>query len=232
MFQLIPKNISIKYNKVSLQQFSYVVNKTPQNMKSINFLTLITLFIGFNSFCQEIETTTKQTIDSGTIDDQFNYLIKNSNRYQEYKVVKRVWIDKLRGSVNDSLSELELEVNSLEKLVAEKDSEINNLSLNLSTQNNTIEQLNKEKNGITLFGAIVSKPIYNSLLWSIIAILIAGLAIYIFRFNRSNIVTKETKEKFDDLEQEYEGFRQRSLEREQQIRRKLQDEINKQKKDK
>lgn len=201
-------------------------------MKSINLLTLIVFLIGFSSFSQETETPVKQTIDSGSIDDQFNFMIKNSNRYQEYKVVKRVWIDKLRGSVNDSISKLELEVNSLEKLVSEKDTEINNLSTNLTTQNNTIDQLNKEKNGIKFFGAIVSKPIYNSLLWSIIGILIAALVVYIIRFNRSNIITKETKEKFGDLEQEYEGFRQRSLEREQQIRRKLQDEINKQKKDK
>ena len=70
------------------------------------------------------------------------------------------------------------------------------------------------------------------ILWSIIAVLLGLLLIYIFRFNRSNSVTLSTNGKFDELEIEYENHRQRSLEREQQLRRKLQDEINKQKKEK
>jgi hypothetical protein len=38
------------------------------------------------------------------------------------------------------------------------------------------------------------------------------------------------KEKLEETDNEFENFRQRSLEREQKIRRKLQDELNKHKK--
>ena len=41
---------------------------------------------------------------------------------------------------------------------------------------------------------------------------------------------KTTKEKLEETDNEFENFRQRSLEREQKIRRKLQDELNKHKK--
>ena len=42
-------------------------------------------------------------------------------------------------------------------------------------------------------------------------------------------IIKTTKNKLRETDEEFEKFRQRSLEREQQLRRKLQDEINKKK---
>ena len=42
-------------------------------------------------------------------------------------------------------------------------------------------------------------------------------------------IIKTTKNKLHETDEEFEKFRQRSLEREQQLRRKLQDEINKKK---
>ena len=53
--------------------------------------------------------------------------------------------------------------------------------------------------------------------------------IFVSRFRTSNRITKESKAKLAETELEFEGFRQRSLEREQQIRRKLQDELNRNK---
>lgn len=174
----------------------------------------------------------KQMLDSGTIDNQFEYLIKYSNRYQEYKVVKRTWLDELKASVNDSLNELKQDVESSKNEISQKDGQIESLTRSLDESKETVAQLNAEKDGISLFGTIISKPLYNTILWSIIGVLLAALVIYIIRFQRSNSITQATNSKFDELEQEYESFRQRSLEREQQIRRKLQDELNKQKKDK
>ena len=50
------------------------------------------------------------------------------------------------------------------------------------------------------------------------------------RFKNSYNIIKTTKEKLEETDNEFENFRQRSLEREQKIRRKLQDELNKHKK--
>ena len=64
-------------------------------------------------------------------------------------------------------------------------------------------------------------------MWSIIAALIALLAIFIFRFKNSNIVTKATKNALAELENEFKEHRRIALEREQKVRRELQDELNK-----
>ena len=49
-----------------------------------------------------------------------------------------------------------------------------------------------------------------------------------YKFYNSNTVTKEAQNNLTDVEQEFELHRKKSLEKEQKLRRKLQDEINKQ----
>lgn len=200
-------------------------------MKVSKLLTVLALFFNILLNAQVSEENT-QTLESGTIENQFDYLIDKSNRYQDYKVVKRTWLDRLKKVVDDSLNVTRKELSDIKIVLISKESEIVQLTDDLNTTKKNVLSLNNEKDSISLFGLLISKPIYNTILWSIIAILIVLLLIYILRFNRSNSVTKDSIEKFNDLESEFEGYRQRSLEREQQLRRKLQDEINKQKKDK
>ena len=55
------------------------------------------------------------------------------------------------------------------------------------------------------------------------------LLFFIGKFKRSNSITIDAKKSKAEIEEEYEGHRQRSIEREQKLRRELQDELNKQK---
>jgi len=80
---------------------------------------------------------------------------------------------------------------------------------------------------LSLFGLQMSKTGYNALMWSIIAALLALLLVFIFRFKNSNSITKAAKLKLSETEEEFEEHRRNALEREQKVRRQLQDEINK-----
>jgi septal ring factor EnvC (AmiA/AmiB activator) len=82
---------------------------------------------------------------------------------------------------------------------------------------------------MALFGMQMSKGGYNALMLIIIAGLLALLLLFIFKFKNSNSVTKQAKKTLLETEDEYEEYRRNSLEREQKVRRQLQDEINKQK---
>lgn len=201
-------------------------------MKLLKTLILLSILLMSATFYAQNRAITKtSSLKEGTIDNQFEYLIKKSNRYQEFKVVKRAWLDQLRKSVNDSLVSTRKNLNTNLNIIKEKQQKINELTNSLNASNSKVTRLNNEKDSISFFGNLISKPLYNTILWSIICLLLLALITYIIRFNRSNTITKEVKENLVDLENEYEGYRQRSLEREQQIRRKLQDEINKQRKD-
>lgn len=203
-------------------------------MKLTNFTLAFAIVLGIQLNAQETtpETAPKQTLENGTIENQFEYLINKSYKYKEYKNVKLWWLERLQKAVDDSLNINKKEIIDLKIIVTEKDNEIKTLTTNLQTTKKDVVQLNTEKDTILFFSILISKPLYNFILWTIIAVLLALLLIYIFRFNMSNSITVHTKDKFNELESEYEDHRQRSLEREQQLRRKLQDEINKQRKEK
>ncbi len=196
-------------------------------MNLTKLIPVIAILFCVSSFAQE--RPQRKMIDSGTVEQQFDYLIKKSNRYQDYKVVRQTWLNQLKKSVNDSLNLIKKDLSDTKIVLIEKENKITSLTSTLDSTNNNVVILNKEKDSINFFGALISKPVYNTILWTIIGVLFVGLLFYIFKFNRGNLITKETNDKFNELEREYEGHRQRSLEREQVLRRKLQDEINKQK---
>jgi uncharacterized membrane protein (DUF106 family) len=82
---------------------------------------------------------------------------------------------------------------------------------------------------MALLGMQTSKTNYNVIMWTIIAALTALLLFFIYKFKNSNSLTKEAKYKLEEVESEFEEHRRNALEREQKVRRQLQDELNKNK---
>ena len=113
----------------------------------------------------------------------------------------------------------------------------------VTTQAKTIEDLNSElantktelsntiaeKDSMQLFGMPMSKPNYSLTLWSIVGVLSALLLFFVYKFRNSNAVTKQAKRSLAETEEEFEEHRRIALEREQKVRRQLQDMINEQK---
>ena len=195
-------------------------------MKIMKFLLSISLlvFLSFASYAQETkENTPKRSLNSGTIESQFDYLYKKSGSYQEYKVVKKVFYQKIKGNV------LKKELNMTKQTVIAQDSEINNLKTNLKTTNDNLTNVTKEKDNIKFLGISMTKGAYNTILWSIIIGLMALLAFFVFRFKTSNTITKQANELLAETEEEFDQYKAIALEREQKVRRELQDELNKQK---
>ena len=111
-------------------------------------------------------------------------------------------------------------------LKTERDNIKSTKDLLLKTQSE-LETSKKNENSISLFGTELSKTTYNLTLWSIIIVSLLALAYFIFKFSQSNVLTKEAQNNLLDVEQEFEEHRKKSLEREQKLRRQLQDEVNK-----
>ncbi len=205
-------------------------------MRKTNFLlaTIFTFIFSFSAVAQT-ETNTdedKLSLDSGTLENQFEYLTKKSNNWrdergQSYEVVRNDWIAKLKSHTLDSLKALKKELADTQNKVASQTQEITQLKNSLNNTKTNLEETNLEKDSMSLFGLQMSKAGYNTLLWSIIAGLLALLFFFIFKFKNSNSVTKEAKLKLEETEEEFEEHRRNALEREQKVRRQLQDELNK-----
>jgi len=201
-------------------------------MKLFNVLIsfILLFFTAFTAVAQQdVNSETKGSLNGGSIESQFEFLYKKSGRYQDYRVIKINQLIKFRNNVYDTLKLDRKKYLNSQNIITNQKSEIDSLNSKLIAINNDLTEVTKEKDSIHLFGMQLSKAGYNSLLWSIIVALSVLLALFITRFKRSNAITAEAKSDKAEIENEYEEHKRRALEREQKIRRELQDELNKQK---
>ncbi len=162
-----------------------------------------------------------------SIEGQFKDVVDESNNYQEYKVIKKYQINQLRKNILDSVSELESKIASSKTEIDQKAKQIDSLTSQLKTTKEDLSVSKEKENGIEILGILTQKSTYNTIMWSIIVLLLVGLAFLFYKFKNSHKVTKNSQLKLAETEMELETNRQKSLEREQKLRRKLQDEVNK-----
>ncbi len=167
------------------------------------------------------------SLDKGTIADQFKFVVIRSNSYGNKKIIREEWLKSLKDHVLDSLQTFKKALaNERQQVITQKD-EIEALQKKLESANAEIKTLNSEKSSVSFLGAQMNKTAYKGLVWTIIAGLLGGLLFFLYRFKQSNSITKETRKTVEELRGEFEAYKKRALEREQKVRRELQNVLNK-----
>lgn len=164
-----------------------------------------------------------------TLEELFVDVIDKSNRYEEYKVVKIYKLNNLKKNVEDSIASIKKDLENAQGTIALQKSEIDTLTRSMSSLQTELNTSIENQDGINLFGALINKTTYKITMWGIIGILVLVVLYLLFKFKNSNVITKAAKLKLTETDEEFETHRQQALEREQQLRRKLQDEIIKNK---
>ncbi|WP_417609788.1 tRNA (guanine-N1)-methyltransferase [Owenweeksia hongkongensis] len=190
-------------------------------------LLMASVLFSNTGIAQETEEE-KPSLDNGTLKSQYDYLIEESNDFQEYKVIKKVWVAKFEKNLNDSLEAFAQSKKEAQDLAKSQVQEINQLKAQLAHTKDSLNTVNEEKNSIALLGMPMEKSGYRTVMWSVIGVLVLLLLVFIFRFKSSNSASSLAKSNLNDVEEEFAEYKKRSLEREQKLRRELQDEINKQ----
>lgn len=188
----------------------------------LHLFSLFLLSISLSIYSQET------TESSNSLENQFDNIYRTSSSYQVYKVISKERFQQLKLNVLDSIK-------SSKKIINIKNNQLfiekNKIEENKALLKNTklaLDNALKSEDSISFLGIQLSKTTYNISLWSIVSILFLALSFFIFKFYRSNVLTKEAQSILVDVEQEFDNHRKKSLEREQKLRRQLQDEINKQ----
>lgn len=208
----------------------------------MKFLTKVAVLLivtfSFQNIYSQTNTAQPQeeqlSLNSGSIDSQFEYIFKKSGNFkgvngQKYEAVKYTSLLTLKAHVLDSLKTTYAKLNTSEETVENQKQEIESIKGQLQNTQTTLGETEAEKNNMALFGMQLGKTNYNVLMWSIVAALFALLVFFILKFKGSNSLTRAAKLKLEEVEAEFEEHRRIALEREQKVRRQLQDEINKNK---
>ena len=162
-----------------------------------------------------------------TIEGQFDELVDKSGNWEKFKLVKKESIYTFKKSLLDSLSGQKSLLREKLDTISAQSSRIKELNLNIQ---NLQSELDKEKNrndSIDFLGITIEKGVYSIIVWGIIVVLTIFLVVFISRFTSSNSITRGALKDLEDLQNEYEEYRTKAIEREQKVRRQLQDEINK-----
>lgn len=207
-------------------------------MKAFKIFTIsLFMLLGISNLQAQTNTNTEEnelSLEESTINDQFEYVLRKSGDFRGldgkmYESVKRSNLLKLQAHTNDTLNTIRKDLADTQAIVNTQSKEIEDLKANLTSTQDTLNKTNKEKDSMSLFGIQMSKTNYNVLMWSIIGVSLALLLLFIYKYKNSNAITKEAKNNLAEIEEEFEEHRRNALEREQKVRRQLQDELNKQK---
>lgn len=190
-------------------------------MKSF-YLFIFSLFITITTFSQEIKK------DTLSILNQFDKVYRKSSSYQEYKVIRKITFQNLKNNVVNTIEGIDKELISKNKKNKILKDSIQSINKNLIALEGDLNLINIEKNSIYFFGLEIEKSSYKIIIMSTIILLIIMLSYFIYQFKSSYRITSLAKENLLEVENELAIYKKKSLEREQKLRRQLQDEVNKQ----
>lgn len=189
-------------------------------------LNLVVVFFSLSAFAQENSVQTPEN----TLDKQMVEVFEKSNSYQQYKVIEKAKLARLKRNILDSIANFEATIEQHETNLDAQSETIDSLNSQLSDTQQDLKATKEQVDNIEVLGIATSKGTYNTVIWSVIAVLLLVGAFFVYRFSASHGIIREANEKIDELNTENESLRRSHLEREQKLRRKLQDEINKNRK--
>lgn len=202
------------------------MNQTKINLQEMsNKIYMLAVFVLVSVFQMNAQTDSLKT--ETPIQDEFSALIQESNNYQGYKVVDYDKLIELRNTTRNYISELKEEIIVHKNTVDQQNDEIEKLKSELASTQEDLTRVSEEKDALMFLGMPFSKGGYKTMMWGIVAALLALLLIIFFRYKSSHAATKDARQKLQETEKEFDTYRTKALEKEQRLGRMLQDERNK-----
>ena len=189
-------------------------------MKKAIILSATLLTYSLSSYAQS---------ETNTIESQFNTLFSQSNNWQNYKVVEKNKLLHIQQNVKDSITHLQKTIGQNNRVLVEQKTTIDSLSNQLQGVQKDLTRALEQENNLDFIGISTHKSTFKVIVWSIILVLLLILGLLFTQYKRSFATTKDARTKQQEAESELEEYKKLALEREQKIRRQLQDEINKNK---
>lgn len=214
-----------------------------QTLLSFTSILFFSIFIG-NSYAQTPGTTQKpstNTTSAGrtwqrdtvkntdpTLNGQYRFMLSRTRTSADgYKMVAGYRLDQLWKSVGDTLRKERAEKKSIQQKLTEQEKTVSYLKTEISGKDASITENTNKVNEIRFLGIPFEKGTYNIIVWSIIGVLALALIIVIARSGKSITEARHRTQLYNEVADEYQAFKAKSVEKERKLARELQDERNK-----
>lgn len=172
-----------------------------------------------------IGQTLQQKLKTSPLDSQFVYLnLQSRNQDKDFKIIRKTNLDIIRQNVKDSLSIYKKQISVLKGDASSTEGSINGLQDSVKNLSAALEIEQNKTDSISFLGIQFSKSSYHTMVWVIIIVLAVALFAILAAFRKAKVDTDESKQTVDELQEELQNLRKKSMEREQQLKRQLLDE--------
>jgi hypothetical protein len=149
-----------------------------------------------------------EELTKSSIKEQIKYLEERTRIYENYRAVREDMFQKINQNITDSITADKNRIAELNNLVSALRFTYDSLYIKLETTTDNLNEMTATKNSIRLLGMEINKTGYNTIMWSIIMVLGALLAIGFIVFKRNLYVLIGTGKDLKQLREEFEAYRQ------------------------
>nr|WP_294934013.1 hypothetical protein [uncultured Flavobacterium sp.] len=192
-------------------------------------LVAIVSLLTYGAQAQNIEAVPERPISKNAIESQMSQILVNSANYNDVKLVKTASLEELHSDVVTLLSRNENDLFNSRTTIENKNSEIKKLRAQINEAKIQALAAVNGNDTFLFFGMELSKTLYHAIMWTLVLTLLIAVAFLTVRFKRANEITHNSKNILLEVEDEFETFKRNAIEREQKLRRQLQDELNRRK---
>ncbi|RIW18454.1 hypothetical protein D0X99_01840 [Algoriphagus lacus] len=187
----------------------------------------LTLFLFFASLSVSIaqvkqdSTAAQNSLRSGTITSQFDYIYRVSNNFQEYEVVKKSNLEQLKANVLDSIRTINAQ---LAQIKASQAGHSDTLAAITAKMNQAIadkEAAIEAQESFSFFGVNIQKTVYSLMMWALVAVLGSALGFFAVQYFRGFGRIRKAEKDLLEVQEEFEQHRKNTLERERKLKREL-----------
>ncbi len=150
-----------------------------------------------------------------TIPEQFKFLEEHTRIYENYRAVREDMFQAISRNTIDTLRSAKRKISNLVSDTTAFGNRLDSMKSVLEASGNELEKMTRTKNSISVLGLEINKKAYNTVMWSIVGILIFLLAIGYLTFKVNRATTNRTRKDLNELKEEFEAYRTKTrLERE------------------
>lgn len=157
-----------------------------------------------------------------TLADQLGQIMRSSETYEGYKVIRTNDLLKFKSGMLDSLQRYQGAIKNLEENLGTLRADFESLKAQFDQTQVQLQQSEEKNVTMSFLGLAVNKKSYNAVVWSFIALLVFSLGVLYYRVKHVCAVVKRVKSAYSKIMDEYRAQRHQSVEKQMKLKRELQ----------
>lgn len=183
----------------------------------IGVIRIVSLILLSNVLLSVEAQVIPEVLDTGTMNQQLEYLQKNTNIYNNYRAVRNDMFLKLKSNVLENESQLKSEINQLNSELTSTKTKVDALQSQLASTQQSLEEAIETKNSFKLLGLNIDKVLYNTILWIVILALAVFTGVTFLLYKRSMITTNQCKKELEDVNGKFEEYKKQVREKQEKL---------------